>query len=126
MTTILIIDDDEQIRIALSKTLKRAGYETIWANNGEEGIKLFKEKGPDLIITDLIMPEKEGIETIVELRRSYPDVKIIAMSGGGKNGPEDYLPMAKRLGARITLKKPFRVNDLLEAVSKILKSRPVI
>jgi len=91
MAQILIIDDEATIRDLLVKILEREGYKTITAADGKEGIRIFRENPADLIITDLIMPEKEGIETIMELRRDFRDVKVIAMSGGGKIEPETYL-----------------------------------
>ena len=121
MALILIIDDDNQFRAILREMLERAGYEVVEASDGEEGIKLYREKVTDLIITDLIMPEKEGIETIVELRRDFPDVKIIAISGGGLLDPEQYLSIAKRFGAQYTFAKPVEREELLKAVSELLK-----
>lgn len=121
MASILIIDDEEQMRTALCSLLEGSGYEVISASDGKEGLKLYHEKPTDLIITDLIMPEKEGIETIMELKRISPDVKIIAISGGGHNDPEDYLPLAKQLGAQRTIAKPFGGEELLKAVRELLK-----
>ena len=94
MARILIIDDDVQILSMLRQTLEREGYEVVEASDGEQGEKLFREKPTDLIITDLIMPEKEGVETIKEIRSEFPETKIIAMSGGGRIGPEMYLNFA--------------------------------
>ena len=96
---IIIIDDDDQIREMLKQMLAREGYEILTASNGKEGIRLYRERQTDLIITDIVMPEKDGLETIMELRKDFPEVKVIAMSGGGRNGPESYLQVAKRLGA---------------------------
>lgn len=96
---IIIIDDDDQIREMLMEMLVREGYEVLPASNGKEGIRLYRERQTDLIITDIVMPEKDGLETIMELRKDFPEVKVIAMSGGGRNGPESYLQVAKRLGA---------------------------
>ena len=116
MARILIIDDDVQILKMLRKTLEHEGHEVIDAANGNKGLRLYREDPTDLIITDIIMPEKEGIETIVELRREFPEVKIIAMSGGGHGEAESYLHMAKGLGAQRTLTKPFGMEELLEAI----------
>jgi DNA-binding NtrC family response regulator len=120
MARILIIDDDVHILRMLRQTLERKGYEVIEASNGKEGIRLYREEPADLIITDLIMPEKEGIETIKELRRDFPQLKIIAISGGGRIGAEAYLPMAKKLGAMRTFIKPIAREELLEAVRELL------
>jgi len=121
MARILIIDDDTQFLLMLCRMLEREGYEVIGASDGKEGIRLFSEKPCDLIITDLIMPEKEGIETIRELRRDFPQVKIIAISGGGRVGPEDYLKIAGRLGAVRTFSKPVPREELLRAVRELVK-----
>jgi DNA-binding NtrC family response regulator len=121
MAQILIIDDEVTIRDLLIKILEREGYETMNASNGKEGVKLYRENPVDLVITDLIMPEKEGIETIMELRRDFRDVKIIAMSGGGKIDPETYLQIAKTLGAIETLAKPFDLKKVLKTVQELLE-----
>jgi len=120
MQQVLIIDDDEQLRALLSEILQRAGYEVIEARDGNEGLTLYRTHPTDLVITDLIMPEKEGVETIVELRRDFPDVRIIAMSGGGRLTSRDYLRMAEQLGARRTVKKPFSRQEILDAVRESL------
>lgn len=117
---ILIIEDDDQVRELLKKILQSEGYAVISAVNGAEGLKLYEQSSPELIITDLIMPEKEGIETIRELKKLNPEVKIIAMSGGGTIDAGQYLMMAQRLGVSKTFKKPFRRNEILEAVSELL------
>jgi CheY-like chemotaxis protein len=119
MTSILIIDDDRQVRLMLRRRLMQHGYEIAEASDGNEGVRLYRETPTDLIITDLIMPEKEGIETIIELRRDFPDVKIIAISGGGTNNSEQYLNIAKNLGARYTFAKPVEIEELLKAISEI-------
>jgi CheY-like chemotaxis protein len=121
MTRILIIDDEAMIRNLLVKILEREGYNTITASDGKEGIKSHRENPADLIITDLIMPGKEGIETIMELRRDFPDVKIVAMSGGGNMDPETYLRIAKTMGAIKTLAKPFDKKVLLKTIQEILE-----
>jgi DNA-binding NtrC family response regulator len=120
LARILIIDDDVQILNMLRQTLEREGYDVLKASNGKQGIRLYREEPVDLIITDIIMPEKEGIETILELKRDYPDVKIIAISGGGRIGPEEYLDMAEKLGAQRTFIKPVERKQLLNAVRNLL------
>jgi len=90
------------------------------AADGIEGLEIYRQEPTDLVITDLIMPEKEGIETIIELKRDFPEVKIIAMSGGGRIEPESYLNIAQKLGALQTLTKPFDRKELLEAVHNLL------
>jgi DNA-binding NtrC family response regulator len=120
MARILIIDDDEQMRLMLEQMLARAGHQVEPASNGQEGLALYRNSPTDLIITDLIMPEKEGIETIIEIRREFPLAKIIAISGGGRVGAMDFLPLARRLGAARTLAKPFEREQLVEAVTEVL------
>jgi len=122
MTSILLMDDEEQFRSMLGESLSRAGYEVTEARDGREGIRLYRDHPCDLIVTDLIMPEKEGLETIVEFRRIYPEVKIIAMSGGSRHGSVDYLKMAKLFGAQQVLTKPFSRQEILEVISNVLES----
>jgi len=120
MARILLIDDDAPVRRTLRKMLERQGYEVEEAPDGKAGLTLYQENPADLIITDLIMPEMEGIETIMELRRRFPDVKIIAMSGGGQIRPEQYLQIAKSLGAQHTFAKPVEMKLLLKTVEELL------
>ena len=121
MARILIIDDDDQFRAMLRTMLEKAGYNDIEeAANGSIGVKLIRQHPFDLVITDIIMPDKEGIEMITELSRDYPGIKIIAMSGGGKIDPQGYLEMAKHLGASRTLAKPFKHSDLIEVLQELL------
>ena len=120
MPRILIIDDELQIRKMLRQMFEREGFEVVTAANGREGVKAFRADPADLIITDLIMPEKEGIEIIFELRREFPQVKIIAMSGGGRTAPEGYLKIAEKAGALHTFSKPLERSDMLQAVREIL------
>jgi DNA-binding NtrC family response regulator len=121
MARILVIDDDIQILEMLRQTLEHEGYEVIDAHDGKEGMKLYREAPTDLIITDIIMPEKEGIETIMELKRGFPDVKIIAISGGGQIAPEECLYLAKKLGAQRTFTKPVPRQDMIKAVKELLE-----
>ena len=121
MARILIIDDDDQFRAMVRTILEKSGYNDIEeAANGSIGMKLFRQCPFDLVITDIIMPDKEGIEMITELNRDYPRIKIIAMSGGGRIGPQGYLEMAKYLGANRALAKPFKHSDLIDAVQELL------
>jgi CheY-like chemotaxis protein len=120
MQRVLIIDDDEQVRALLHEILDRAGYEVTEAANGLEGLNLYRAGPVDLVITDLLMPEKEGVETIVELRREFPDARIIAMSGGGRNAGRDYLSIAAQLGAGATMAKPFSRQEVLNAIRDVL------
>jgi CheY-like chemotaxis protein len=109
----------------LKQTFERAGYEVSMASNGAAGLRLYDSKLSllepfDVVITDLIMPEMEGIETITKLRKSNPGVKIIAISGGGRNKPEDYLHLAQKLGAACTFTKPVDRDALLRKVSELV------
>ncbi len=117
---ILVVDDDEQIRDLLRRIMEWAGYTVIEAKNGKIAMKLQRREPADLVITDLIMPEQEGLETISCLKREFPKVKIIAVSGGGRIGPETYLPTAKELGADRIFTKPFNVQDIVETVEELL------
>ena len=121
MARILIIDDEPQIRSMLRLMLERDGYEVVEAPDGIEGIRAYRRKPADLIITDLIMPNKDGIGMIIELKKEFPEVKIIAMSGGGLNKPEGYLKGAKKLGAACTLTKPIDREKMLTAVRNTIK-----
>ena len=122
MARILIIDDEPNVRSMLRRMLHQAGHQVSEAGNGAEGIDLYERDLPDLIITDILMPEKEGIETIIALHRADPDLPIIAISGGGHSGGMDFLCVAEKLGARHTLSKPFRGDQLLGAVSESLSA----
>lgn len=119
---ILVIDDEDQIRMMLRQVLEDAGYDVDDAPNGLEGLRRYRERPADLIITDMIMPKKEGMETILDLKLDYPSVKIIAISGGGRIGPHPYLEIAEGLGAERVFIKPFRIEDLLLAIRGLLKS----
>ena len=116
MTKILVIDDDADVLEMLREMLEREGYEVVAAGDGEEGVKYYRESPTDLIITDIIMPGKEGIETMLDLRKEFPALKVIAISGGGRINAQDHLKMAKYLGAQYTFSKPFKRQALLEAV----------
>jgi CheY-like chemotaxis protein len=122
MKRILIIDDEEDIRVMLQHMLGREGYQTVTASEGREGLKQQRQAPADLIITDLMMPGQEGLETIMEIRRLYPNTKIIAMSGGGQGGVLDFLPIAVQLGAARAMAKPFTHDELMSAVKEVLGS----
>lgn len=120
MVKVLVVDDEEMVRLVIASTLKRVGIAVQEAENGRTAIRLFRESPADVVITDIIMPEQEGIETILELRRISPTVKIIAMSGGGRVGTTDYLEIAREFGASRTFSKPFDRMKVLEAVYECL------
>jgi DNA-binding response OmpR family regulator len=120
MAKILVLDDEASIVLMIKKMLEKAGHEVDMALNGKDGMILFEQNKPDLLITDIIMPEKEGLETIFELRQKYPDLKIIAISGGGRISPEGYLPGAKLLGADMVFQKPLDQKEFVQAVATLL------
>ena len=120
MAKILIIDDDQMVSATIELLLLKAGHTVTLAGNGNLGVASFKSAPADLIITDIIMPEKEGIETIQEIRALSPKVPIIAISGGGRTKNYDFLRMANKLGANEVLKKPFANDELLTLVNKCL------
>ncbi len=120
MKTILIIDDEPQIRLMLRKLLEQEGFKVTVASNGDEGMKMYHDNPTDLIITDLVMPEREGLEIIRTLKKKYTNIKIIAISGGGRNEPEGYLNLAKQFGAIQAFTKPVRKDLLLEAVNALI------
>lgn len=121
MATLLIIDDDDQMILLLRRVLQQAGYHVLEATNGKDGIDIYKKSEPDLVIADIIMPEKDGLETIAEIRRLASDVKIIAISGGGRAGAEGYLRMAKAFGVDSTIEKPINTQELVAQVSRLLQ-----
>lgn len=121
MQRILIMEDDEQIQLMLKGALEDEGYEVRVTSNGKEGLQCWHKEPFDLVITDLVMPEKEGLETIQELRRESPTTKIIAMSGGLRNNGIDILDMAKKLGANRILGKPVSLPEFLKSVEEMLE-----
>ncbi len=121
MARILVVDDDDLIRKLVVRTLERAGYEVVASADGQQAARQYRSQPADLIITDLFMPEKEGMEIITELRRDHPEVKIIAISGAGSLGPTGYLEVARMIGASRTLAKPFGQEELLSAVRELLE-----
>ncbi len=114
MASILLIDDEPGIRALLRTALESVGHEVIEAANGRMGVDLYRRRPTDLVITDLYMPEQNGLQTILELTREFLDTKVIAMSGA--HGEQNCLDVAKLLGARRTFQKPFSIQELLNAV----------
>ncbi len=120
MKRILVIDDEYQARSMLRMMLECAGYEVEDAPDGEIGIKLYRKSPTDLVITDILMPKKEGIETIIEIRRDFPSARIIAISGGGRlKTPDIFLSMAESFGAARVFAKPVDKDELLDAVREL-------
>lgn len=113
---ILLIDDEQMVRKIVRKMLERSGNEVTEAENGRLGLEQLKTGTFDLVITDIIMPEMEGVETLMTVREQYPSVKVIAMSGGGRTGNIDFLSAAEKLGASAILHKPFTLGSLTTAI----------
>lgn len=124
MPHILLVDDDDALRTMLRKTLVKFGHQVTEARDGKEALKLCAGLTPDLVLTDLIMPEKEGLEVVLTLRRSRPDVKIVAMSGGARINARDFLHIAKMMGAHQILEKPFSNEALSAAIQAALDAPP--
>ncbi len=118
MKRILVVDDEAQIRTMLTQMLELEGYTVHTAENGEEGLALVGRYTFDLVITDMIMPVKDGLKFIMEIVRDYPELKVLAISGGGAIKAERYLTMASYLGDIATLEKPFKRDILLDLVRK--------
>jgi len=114
MATILVIDDEEIVRVLFRSTLEAAGYQVTEAANGRRGLELYRQEPTDLVITDIFMPEMNGLDLLLELTREFLDAKVIAISGAGEK--QHVLDVAKLLGARQTFQKPFSMPDLLRAV----------
>jgi DNA-binding NtrC family response regulator len=121
MARVLIIDDEDGMRTILRRALEHAGHSVIEASNGLEGLKRISQETIDIVVTDLLMPELDGIELIFNLRKSRPNLRVIAISGGGQLPPDSYLKIAQRGGARRILIKPFELRELLIAIEEELK-----
>lgn len=123
---VLVIDDEESMRDVIRLILEKEGWDVLEAVDGREGVREFEAFADriKLIITDIIMPNMEGLETIMKLHKKHPDLKILAISGGGRHFPENYLPMAMTLGAQGALVKPFDRAELLEAMNRIGAPNP--
>jgi DNA-binding response OmpR family regulator len=120
MKKVLVIDDDEQIREMIRVILEDSGYAVYLTSDGDEVTNIYKDNPVDLIITDIIMPERDGLEIINQFRKEHPNVKIIAISGGGKIKAENYLVAAENLGAVKTLSKPFDIMELVDIVKSLI------
>lgn len=119
--SILVIDDNEIILKMICDLLNRSGFDVLSASDGVQGLKAYYAGLPRLVITDLIMPNKEGLEVIMELNKQDPKPKIIAISGGGRLEPQSYLPMAEMLGADHVLEKPFHPAELIALVKELIE-----
>lgn len=124
MSKILVIDDDVAVRETIVYLLQDVGYEVLAAEDGVRGMALFRSEQPDLVITDLVMPEQEGLKTITEMLKDKPYARIIAISGAARIGNMDFLKIAEVLGAMDAIRKPFAPAELLAAVKNCLASSP--
>ena len=120
MAGILLVEDDNDLRGMLKNSLEKSKYVVIEASNGREASQKFNSALVDLVVTDLLMPEQDGIGLIMELKKSKPDIKIIAISGGGKAGPANYLNIAETLGADAVFAKPFSLQEFMAQVNELL------
>jgi CheY-like chemotaxis protein len=120
MARILLVDDDDLSRSTVHQMLERAGHQVTSTGNGREALEMCQEAAPDLVVTDLIMPETDGLELIQELRRIAPAVRVVAISGGGRVNANEYLTVARKFGAAAVLAKPFTTLELREAVGQAL------
>ncbi len=121
MPVILLVEDDNELREMLRIALVRKDYVVLEAENGREALIHFKPGVTDLVITDLIMPEEDGLKVLMKIREMKPGIKVIAISGGGKAGPGSYLNLAKALGADVIFSKPFSINDLTSKIEDLLR-----
>lgn len=124
MAKVLVIDDDPSFRRMIRMILTRMRHDVVEAQDGNEGVESFEAERPDLVICDIVMPNKEGIETILEIRALEPNARIIAMSGGGLSVGTGYLTAALKLGANLVLSKPFRPAELTAMVEQLLPNDP--
>lgn len=120
---ILVVDDDKLVRESIADVLQSAGHAVVLAANGEEGLDALGREAVDLVVLDILMPKREGIETILEIRKSRKTLPVLAISGGDVTGWTDILRIAKTLGASETLAKPFMVSEFVERVSRLLAGR---
>lgn len=121
MARILIIEDETTLRSLMKDALEKAGHDVTEASDGDQGIKIFKLHQHDVVITDILMPQKEGLETILELTDQFPDIKIIAISGGGIGLGDDLLEIALDFGAKQALRKPVTMKHLIEIVQDVME-----
>ena len=118
---ICVIDDDDAVRQTICRILTNAGYAIVEARDGRMGLKAIAETLPAMVITDIVMPNREGIETIMEAKQRFPNIPILAISGGGRMEPDGFLDLAVKLGANDCLAKPFRPGELLGKVACLLQ-----
>jgi len=120
MAHILVIDDENLIRSLFRQFLETSGYSVALASDGREGLQMMKQQKPDLIITDIMMPEMDGLELLMHIKKQNLDIPVIAISGGMKTQPANFLPQAKKLGAHRVFIKPIKLAELFDAVNELL------
>ena len=116
MRTVCVVDDDELIRAHIAEMLGRSGFKVIEAGHAEEALSVVRDEQPFAAVIDIVMPDKDGVELIGDIRRKWPSTRLIAMSGGGRLGPGVFLEAAKRIGADVCLPKPLQLETLLAAL----------
>lgn len=121
MARILIVDDEDNVQFVLAQALRKQGHEILTARDGDDALRTLSSEKVDLVVTDLIMPNREGLETIQDIRLNWPDVKIVAMSGGGRSRNTKILALARKLGAHTILKKPFPMAEIVRTVDMLLE-----
>ena len=120
---VCVVDDDDLVRQAMCGTLEEAGFEVLQAAGGIEGLKTIESEKPSVVVLDIVMPDREGLDIVLEVTRRSPDTKILAVSGGGRlSGKEDYLELALQLGAHDALAKPFGRKALTAKVAALVKA----
>ena len=125
MPSVLVVDDEDQVRQLIRETLELAGYEVEEAGDGKTGLERYRTRAADLVIMDIMMPDQDGLECILTLRREFPDSRVIAVTGGSETiGVLNFLDVAKMLGARRTLQKPFDMKTLLDTVAAEVTDSP--
>jgi CheY-like chemotaxis protein len=122
MPGVLLVEDDKEFREMLKLSLLRRSFKVQEAENGKDAITHFKPLVTDIVVTDLIMPEEDGLKVVIKLRELKPSIKIIAISGGGKVGPGSYLNLAKALGADAIYSKPFSINELIAKIEQLVEN----
>jgi len=120
MAKILLVDDDTLVRTSLAYALEDAGHDVVQSGNGDEGLAALKRETFDAVVLDILMPEREGIETIREIRKTWTTLPVLAISGGDKTGWSDFLRMASVLGANDTLAKPFTASEFVDRVLRLV------
>jgi CheY-like chemotaxis protein len=126
MAVILIVEDDNELREMLKTSLLKMKYTVLEASNGKEALLRFKPSITDMVITDLIMPDEDGLKVIMKIKEIKPSIKVIAISGGGKAGPGNYLNLAKALGADEIFPKPFSINELVKKIAELLNGEQLV